>query len=157
MEKIARLLGVSLMILSLLALPASAENLREAADRSGSFKTFLSAAKTAGILGELESRPSLTLFLPTDTAFAQLPEGSWESMTRDRRRLAQVLRYHMVAGHMKVTEVKPGPTKSLAGDELILKSDNGMVTVNGARVTESDVQADNGVIHGIDHVLMPPD
>jgi uncharacterized surface protein with fasciclin (FAS1) repeats len=140
-----------------LTVPVSAENLREAADRSGSFKTFLSAAKTAGLIGELESRPPLTLFLPTDTAFAQLPDGEWETVSRDRKRLAQVLRYHMVKGQMKVTEVKPGLTRSLSGDELMLKSDNGMVTVNGARVTESDLQADNGIIHGIDQVLMPPE
>jgi uncharacterized surface protein with fasciclin (FAS1) repeats len=63
----------------------------------------------------------------------------------------------MVKGRMKVTEVKPGLTKSLSGDELMLKSDNGMVTVNGARVTESDLLADNGIIHGIDQVLLPPE
>ena len=63
----------------------------------------------------------------------------------------------MVHGRMKVTEVKPGPVRSLAGDDLLLKSDNGMVTVNGARVTESDLVADNGIIHGIDQVLLPPE
>ena len=156
LPKSDRLLSTVALILSLFTLPASADNLRETAERSGSFKTFLSAAKTAGILGELESRPALTLFLPTDTAFTQLPEGQWESITRDRKRLGEVLRYHMVPGRMKVTEVKPGLTKTLAGSELSLKSDNGMVTVNGARVTESDLLADNGIVHGIDQVLMPP-
>ncbi len=149
-----RLVGFWLCALCI-ASPASADSLREAADRSGSFRTFLSAAKTAGILGELESGRSLTLFLPTDTAFAQLPEGQWEAVTSDRKRLAEVLRTHMVPGKMKVTEVKPGRTRSLSGRELTLKSDNGMVTVNGARVTESDLLADNGIIHGIDQVLMP--
>ena len=138
-------------------LPVLAENLREVADRSGSFKIFLSAAKTSGILGELESRHPLTLFLPTDTAFTQLPDGEWETISRNRKRLAEVLRYHMVKGRMKVTEVKSGLTQSLSGSDLMLKSDNGMVTVNGARVTESDLLADNGIIHGIDRVLIPPE
>ncbi len=157
MEKSVRLLIVLTFLLSWLTSPVSAENLREKADRSGSFKIFLSAAKTAGIVGELESRHPLTLFLPTDTAFAQLPDGEWESISHNRKRLAEVLRYHMVKGRMKVTEVKPGLTKSLSGDDLMLKSDNGMVTVNGARVTESDLLADNGIIHGIDQVLLPPE
>ena len=97
------------------------------------------------------------MFLPTDTAFTQLPDGEWETIRRNRKRLAEVLRYHMVKGRMKVTEVKPGLTQSLSGSDLMLKSDNGMVTVNGARVTESDLQADNGIIHGIDRVLIPPE
>ena len=135
----------------------SADDLREAADRSGSFKTFLSAAKTAGVLGELQSRQKLTLFLPTDTAFSQLPEGEWDAIVRDKHKLSRVVRYHMVRGSMKVTEVKPGPMKTLEGSHLQLKSDNGMVTVNGARVTESDLLADNGIIPGIDQVLLPPE
>jgi len=157
METTVRLLIILVSLLFWSASPASAENLREAADRSGSFKTFLSAIKTAGLVGELESRHPLTLFLPTDTAFAQLPDGEWEAIRRDTKRLSEVLRYHMVKGRMKVTEVKPGPTRTLSGKDLLLKSDNGMVTVNGARVTESDLQADNGIIHGIDQVLMPPE
>ena len=156
MEKSVRLLIVLSLLLSW-PLPVLAENLREVADRSGSFKIFLSAAKTSGIIGELESRHPLTLFLPTDTAFTQLPDGEWETISRNRKRLAEVLRYHMVKGRMKVTEVKSGLTQSLSGSDLMLKSDNGMVTVNGARVTESDLPADNGIIHGIDRVLIPPE
>ena len=148
----------ALLCLGLLtAQPALAENLREAANRSGSFKIFLSAAKTAGVLNDLQSRHALTLFLPTDTAFSQLPDGEWDAIVRDKSRLSRVVRYHMVRGRMKVTEVKPGPVKTLEGSDLQLKSDNGMVTVNGARVTESDVVADNGIIHGIDKVLLPPE
>ena len=158
MPKSPSFLPILLLILSMLACArVSAENLRDAADRSGSFRIFLSAAKTAGVLKDLQSATPLTVFIPTDSAFAQLPEGQWEAVVRDRKRLAEVLRYHMVQGRMKVTEVKPGPIKSLEGDELLLKSDNGMVTVNGARVSESDLVADNGIIHGIDQVLLPPE
>lgn len=158
MSRLFRALCPLLLSVSMLAAQtAASENLREAANRSGSFKTFLSAAKTAGVLDELQSRQALTLFLPTDTAFSQLPDGEWEAIVRDKARLSRVIRYHMVRGRMKVTEVKPGPIKTLEGSDLHLKSDNGMVTVNGARVTESDVVADNGIIHGIDKVLVPPE
>ena len=156
--KCFRRLPILLLSLSMLTCgQVSAENLRDTAGRAGSFKIFLSAARTAGVLKDLQSQYPLTVFIPTDNAFAQLPEGQWEAVVRDRKRLAEVLRYHMVHGRMKVTEVKPGPVRSLAGDDLLLKSDNGMVTVNGARVTESDLVADNGIIHGIDQVLLPPE
>jgi len=157
MSRLFRALCPLLLSVSMLAAQtAASENLREAANRSGSFKTFLSAAKISGLLGELQSRQTLTLFLPTDTAFSQLPDGEWDAIVRDKPRLSRVIRYHMVRGRMKVTEVKPGPVKTLEGSDLQLKSDNGMVTVNGARVTDSDLTADNGIIHGIDHLLIPP-
>jgi uncharacterized surface protein with fasciclin (FAS1) repeats len=94
--------------------------------------------------------------MPTDTAFQQIDEAEWEAVKKNPNRLARVIRYHMIPGKGKVTEVKPGPALSDEGENLLLKSDNGMVTVNGARVTESDLIADNGIIHGIDHLLLPP-
>jgi uncharacterized surface protein with fasciclin (FAS1) repeats len=95
--------------------------------------------------------------MPTDAAFARLDATQWEALHKDKEQLARMLRYHLIHGKVKVTEVKPGSTKSAAGPLLRLASDNGMVTVNGARVTESDLAADNGIIHGIDAVLLPPD
>ncbi len=111
----------------------------------------------AGLSGQLNEAGPYTVFMPTDAAFRQLDESRWQALQGDKRALARFVRYHLIRGKVKVTEVKPGPTKSEAGPLLSLKSDNGMVTVNGARVTESDLSADNGIIHGIDAVLMPPD
>ena len=63
--------------------------------------------------------------------------------------------YHVLHGKVLVTEVKPGPAKTLQGSEVKLKSDNGKITVNEANVTLSNIDADNGVIHVIDSVLVP--
>ncbi len=137
--------------------PVQAVNLFDAANNSSTFKTYLSAVKTAGLSAKLKSGGPYTLFAPSDAAFANLPAGQWEQLLEDKPKLIRVLSYHMMPGKVKVSEVKPGDIASVEGSLLKLKSDNGMVTVNGARVTESDITADNGVIHAIDKVLMPPD
>jgi uncharacterized surface protein with fasciclin (FAS1) repeats len=133
-----------------------AEDLLDTAERSGLFKTFIDAVKTAGMVRQLRAEGPYTVFMPTDSAFAQVDDAAWEAMKKDPDELARVIRYHILAGKIKVTEVKPGPAKSNEGQTLQLKSDNGMVTVNGARVTDSDLMADNGIIHGIDQLLLPP-
>lgn len=147
-----------LLLLMMLALPTlRAENLVDVAQRAGSFKTFLAAVETAGLSEQLKTKGPYTIFMPTDTAFRQLDSARWEALQQDREALASLVRYHLIPGSVKVTEVKPGQTRSAAGPPLTLTSDNGMVTVNGSRVTESDLTADNGIIHGIDGVLTPPD
>ncbi len=141
----------------LAAAPVVAGDLLDTAQRSGSFKTFLEAVRIAGLTRQLKADGPYTVFMPTDNAFSQMTEGDRESLKKVPQSLARMLRYHIIRGRVKVTEVKPGPAASIAGPALELKSDNGMVTVNGARVTESDLQADNGIIHGIDTVLLPPE
>ncbi len=141
----------------LAAAPVRAGDLLDTAERSGSFKTFLEAVRIAGLTRELKAEGPYTVFMPTDNAFSRLAGSDWDALKKSPESLARVLRYHLIRGRVKVTEVKPGPAASVAGPPLALKSDNGMVTVNGARVTESDLQADNGIIHGVDAVLMPPD
>ncbi len=145
-----------LLAASLIASPGAAEDLLDTAVRSGSFKTFVGAVKSAGLTRQLKADGPYTIFMPTDTAFAHIDDAEWQSIRRDPDRLARVIRYHIVPGKVKVTEIKPGTARSDEGQPLRLKSDNGMVTVNGARVTDSDLMADNGIIHGIDHLLLPP-
>lgn len=151
---------IALFTLFCIAAKASlvqADNLFDVANNASTFKTYLSAVKIAGLSEKLKSGGPYTVFAPSDTAFSNLPAGQWEQLLEDKPRLIHVLTYHMMPGKVKVTEVKPGNVASAEGSLLKLKSDNGMVTVNGARVTESDIAADNGVIHAIDKVLMPPD
>lgn len=148
---------VALLLAAFIAAPsAMADDLIDTANRSGSFKTFLEAVKTAGLSHQLRQDGPYTIFMPTDTAFEQVDDTEWAAVKKNPSRLARVIRYHIIPGHVKITEIKPGPTPSDEGEPLLLKSDNGMVTVNGARVTDSDLIADNGIIHGIDHLLLPP-
>ncbi len=144
------------LLAGLAAMPAHGADLIDTAERSGSFKIFLNAVRIAGLTRQLKAEGPYTVFMPTDNAFAHGAMSDWDALKKEPEALAQVLRYHMIRGKVKVSEVKPGRSASVAGPALDLKSDNGMVTVNGARVTDSDLQADNGIIHGVDQVLMPP-
>jgi uncharacterized surface protein with fasciclin (FAS1) repeats len=134
---------------------ASATDLVETASTAGSFKTFLATVKAAGMTDSLRHQGPFTVFAPSDEAFAKLPDGTVETMMKDKVKLVQLLSHHIIPGKLLVAEVKPGPMKTIQGDSIKLTSDNGMVTVNGARVTTSDLKADNGVIQAIDTVILP--
>lgn len=154
----ARRFAAMLTLITLITSGSSwADDLLETAQRSGSFKTFLRAVRICGLTRELKTEGPFTAFLPTDDAFARLPDAQWQALLKNPEQLASMIRYHLTPGMVKVTEVKPGTVDSLEGHALNLTSDNGMVTVNGARVTESDLMAENAIIHAIDTVLLPPD
>ena len=140
---------------ALFAFGAQAADLVDTAIAAGNLKTFVAAVKPAGFTESLRAPGPYTVFAPTDEAFSHLPPGTWEALIKDKARLAQVITYHVIPGKTLVADVKPGMTKTLQGAMLQLKSDNGMVTVDGATVTQSDLQADNGVLHTINAVALP--
>lgn len=135
---------------------AMAADLVETASTSGSFKTFLAAAKAAGITDELKQSGPYTIFAPGDAAFNKLPPGTVNSLLKDKEKLAKILSRHIIPGRVTVADVKPGKITTIQGDLLTLTSDNGKVTVDNANVIQSDLVADNGVIHEIDTVVLPP-
>lgn len=132
-----------------------AADLIEAASSASTFKTFLAAAKSAGLTETLKTSGPYTIFTPSDQAFAKLSNETRDNLMKDKARLEKVLKYHMVPGKILVADVKPGPTSTVEGSTVKLTSDNGIVTINGASVIQSDTEADNGVIHEIDTVLLP--
>jgi uncharacterized surface protein with fasciclin (FAS1) repeats len=146
---------VTAMLLALGA-PVLAADIVDTAAADGSFKVFVAALKTAGFAETLKNSGPFTVFAPTDAAFAKLPPGTWDSLLKDKVKLSQVLAYHVIPGKIMVSAVKPGKAKTAQGSEITLTSDNGKVTVNKANITQSDVIADNGVIHAIDTVVLPP-
>lgn len=127
----------------------------EAAATSGGVKTFVAALKSAGLAAEMKNSGPYTVFAPDDAAFEKLPPSTREALMKDKTKLAKVLEYHVIPGKVLVADVKPGKTQTLQGSAITLHSDNGLVKVDGASVTQSDVTADNGVIHVIDSVLLP--
>jgi hypothetical protein len=148
---ISLIIGLSLPLSS-----AAAEDLVETAATSGTLKTFVAAVNTAGLTEKLKTSGPYTVFAPTDSAFQNLPSGQLDALLKDKAKLAEVLAYHIIPGKVTVSDVKPGEEKTVQGEPLKLTSDNGMVRVNGASVIQSDVEADNGIIHEIDAIVMPP-
>ena len=104
----------------------------------------------------LQSDGPFTVFAPTDEAFAKLPEGTVEALLADPDQLRAILLYHVVPGKVMAADVvKLSEAKTLNGQSVAITVDHGTVMVNSATVTQTDVEASNGVIHVIDTVLLP--
>jgi uncharacterized surface protein with fasciclin (FAS1) repeats len=126
---------------------------------AGQFGTLLAAAQAAGLVDILQARGPLTVFAPTDAAFDALRPGAVQRLLRpeNRAELRRVLSYHVIEGRVLAADldgrtVRP---RTLAGARLSVDGRQG-VSVNNARVITADLAADNGVIHVIDRVLLPP-
>lgn len=156
------ILGAALSLVVISAAPATAANIVETADGAGTFGTLLAAAKAAGLAGALAEGQNLTVFAPTDEAFAALPAGTVETLLKpeNKDQLAAILSYHVLPRELASNQL-PGRTihvKTIkaGGDRLlaVTKSSSG-VTVDGANVVAADIRADNGIIHVIDKVMLP--
>ncbi|MDZ8107630.1 MAG: fasciclin domain-containing protein [Nostoc sp. DedQUE12a] len=136
------------------------KNLLALAESNASFTTLTKALKAAGLTGALQGKDNLTIFAPTDAAFAKLPADAVRDLLKPENKevLLKLLTYHVVPGKVLSSDLKSGEVKSLEGGAINVKVDgaNG-VTVNDAKVTQADITASNGVIHAIDNVILPPD
>jgi uncharacterized surface protein with fasciclin (FAS1) repeats len=131
-------------------------NIVETAVNAGKFKSLVQAAEAAQILDALKSDEIFTLFAPTDEAFAKLPEGTLDSLLQDIPKLKKILAYHVAYGDVRSDDlVQIEEAETLEGSVVAIESKNGKVKVNDANVVQTDILADNGVIHVIDSVLMP--
>ena len=154
-----RILLAATAALCLGAASASAANVVETAQQAGSFNTLLAAAKAAGLADALATTQNITVFAPTDEAFAKLPAGTVESLLKpeNKDKLVAILTYHVIPAKVMAADVtgKETKAKTVQGSEVTVNGNGGKVMVDGATVVTADVAADNGVIHVIDAVIMP--
>jgi len=141
-------------VLSLAAAAVQAKDIVDTAVAAGSFKTLATALTAAGLIDTLKGKGPFTVFAPTDEAFAKVPKADLEALLADKAKLTAVLTYHVVPGKVMAKDVKAGKVKTVQGSEITLTTAGG-VMVDKARVTATDIVADNGVIHVIDSVIMP--
>lgn len=125
---------------------------------AGSFKTLAAALGAAGLVDALKGPGPFTVFAPTDAAFAKLPAGTVEDLLKpeNKEQLVAILKYHVVPGKVlaaDVTGLKKATT--LSGKDVKIDTKSGVV-VGGAKVSATDIEASNGVIHVIDSVMLPP-
>jgi uncharacterized surface protein with fasciclin (FAS1) repeats len=127
------------------------------ASEAGDFKSFLAAVEAAGLMEKLHGKGPFTVFVPTDAAFAQLPEGTMEELLKpaNKARLAGLLANHVVPGVIMSADVKTMKATNVSGQDLHLKVDDGTVCVNNARTVKADMVCTNGVIYAIDTVIIP--
>ncbi len=138
--------------------PAARADIVATAAAAGSFGTLLAAAEAAGLVETLKGRGPLTVFAPTDAAFAALPAGTVQRLLRpeNKAELQKILTYHVLPGAV-TSDALAGKTLApvtVQGQILAVDGRDG-VKVNNARVITADVRASNGVIHVIDRVLLP--
>ena len=134
-------------------------SIAEIAAEAGTFNTLLAALEAAGLAETFAGEGSFTVFAPTDDAFAALPEGTVEALLADPEgALTDILTYHVVEGKVMASDVVAlDAATTLNGKEISIMVDGDSVILNGnVKVTATDIEASNGVIHVIDAVLLPP-
>lgn len=127
----------------------------DTAINAGTFNTLVTAITTAGLDTALKGAGPFTVFAPTDEAFSKLPSGTVESLLEDIPQLRKILEYHVVSGKVMAADVvKLDSATTTEGSTVKIDSSKG-VKVNNATVIMPDIEADNGIIHVIDTVLIP--
>jgi len=145
---------LAISLLSFAALTAHSKDIVDTAVGAGNFKTLATALTAAGLVDTLKGPGPFTVFAPTDAAFAKIPKAQLDALLADKTKLTAVLTYHVVPGKVMAKDVKAGMVKTVQGSDLTIATAGG-VMVDGAKVTSTDIVADNGVIHVIDSVVIP--
>lgn len=133
-----------------------AADIVDTAVSAGNFKTLVSLVQKAGLVETLKGAGPFTVFAPTDEAFAKVPANVLADLGANPEKLKAVLTYHVVAAKVMAADVKSGPATTVNGAKINLKAEGGKVMVNKAHVVKADIACDNGVIHVIDSVILPP-
>ena len=124
----------------------------------GRFETLVAALQATGLVETLSGEGPFTVFAPTDEAFAKLPEGTVEGLLEDIPALTDILFYHVVSGEVLAEDVIAlEEAQTVLGENVSIRVEDGSVYINDSMVVITDIMADNGVIHVIDSVLLPPE
>lgn len=155
---------IDAVVIADVELPAPAMSIVDIAVDNGNFTTLVAALQATGldqVLADLDG--DYTVFAPTDDAFAMLPEGTVEALLNDTDALTNILLYHVLPGTVladgaiTVAQSSDSKVTTANSDMLALSFVDSMLYVNQSMVTTADVVADNGVIHVIDRVILPPE
>ncbi|MDO9223479.1 MAG: fasciclin domain-containing protein [Caulobacter sp.] len=121
----------------------------------GHFTTFLKALEAANMTKVLKTNKNLTVFAPTDAAFAALPAGELDRLMKSPAELQKLLTYHVINAPVAAAKIKgaKGGVKTVAGPELMLDGSGATLLANTATITQTDVMATNGTLHVVDQVL----
>jgi uncharacterized surface protein with fasciclin (FAS1) repeats len=140
------------------ARPKPEKDIVDTAVAAGSFKTLATALQAAGLVDTLKGKGPFTVFAPSDEAFAKLPAGTIDELLKpeNKEKLRAILLYHVVPGDLNAqTVAKLHTAKTVNGQSLSIKVEDGKVEVDNATVVKPNVEASNGVIHVIDAVMLP--
>jgi uncharacterized surface protein with fasciclin (FAS1) repeats len=142
----------------LVPVPAEPFTVWDVITQSPNHITLEAAVAAAGLDSELDNEElSLTVFAPTDAAFAALPAGTIAALLADLPLLTEILLYHVVGSVALSTDLEDGQViTTLQGEDVTVTINGDEILINDAVVTLADIETDNGVVHVIDAVLLPP-
>ena len=140
-------------------IPAMAKDIVDVAIGAPQFSTLVAAVQAADLVDKLKGAGPFTVFAPTNDAFAKLPAGTVENLLKpeNKAQLVAMLTYHVLPGKVMAADVADAQVTpaTVQGATVAVDGRSG-VKVNNATVISADIAASNGIIHGIDTVLMPP-
>jgi len=158
---------MAMLILLLTAAVCSADraaqhkNLVAIAARNPHLTTWVKLIKLAGLEPKLRDSGPYTVFMPTNAAFAALPETTRKALTqpRNRSKLQAMLLYHIVRGKIVSRDIMrtdcANMVRTFKGTEVTIQHNLEKIKVNGCKIVKPDMEASNGVIHAIDSILIP--
>lgn len=144
--------------LAVCAAPAVAQqkDIVDTAVAAGNFKTLAKLLTDADLIGVMKSPGPFTVFAPTDEAFAKVPKATLDALAKDKAKLQNVLKYHVLTSKWTTDDI--GLVKSTGtamGQSIAIVRTGTTLTVNGAKVIKGNIDCANGMIHVIDTVLLP--
>jgi uncharacterized surface protein with fasciclin (FAS1) repeats len=129
-------------------------NIVEIAVSNDNFTTLVAAVQAAGLVEALQSPGPFTVFAPVDAAFANLPPGTVQTLVQNPPQLARILKFHVVSGKLTQADLaKVSSVESLEGSPIPINCRD-TFEVKNATVVAADIEADNGIIHVIDRVIL---
>ncbi len=125
-----------------------------AASNNPLLKTLVAAVTQAGLVDTLNSAENLTVFAPTDDAFAAIPKKDLNALLKDKKALTAVLTHHVIGERLSPADLA-GDHETLAGDTLTVEGSGEDFTIGDATVVCGNVQTANATVYVVDQVLMP--
>jgi uncharacterized surface protein with fasciclin (FAS1) repeats len=126
-----------------------------AASNNPVLSTLVTAVKKAGLVDTLNSAEDITVFAPTNDAFAKIPKETLEKVLADKKMLTSILTCHVVPGRKTPAELENGSFTTLEGAKVTTTGSGETFTAGGANVVCGDVPTRNATVYIIDTVLMP--
>ncbi|WP_313012655.1 fasciclin domain-containing protein [Brevundimonas sp.] len=141
------------------ATPTAAETVVDVLKSSGQFTTLLAALDAAQLTDTLASRPAISIFAPTDAAFAALPEADRTRLMdpANAAELRQLLLYHVIVADVTPDQIqgKKGGVPTAADSQILLDGTGSAIKADDATVVSAELDASNGAVFPIDKVLNP--
>jgi len=146
----------AMLLASVSANALKAADIVDIAASNPDFSTLVTALKAAGLVDTLKGAGPFTVFAPTNAAFAKVK--NLDAVLADKALLTKILTYHVVPGKVMAKDVMTMDGKmatTVQGGSAKISVKGGTVMVDKSKVTKTDIEASNGVIHVIDTVMVP--